>query len=556
MNAASIVSNKYGEVNIYNNFNPYRLRENTEPFMGGLPIVFLTTPSMNIYENGDCCETLLDSNQLFSYLNSTDSYILKQLQYSGGGSTSPFIKLCTNRFKGITLKDFGMKTIEDYENYYGWKQILPASTIDNFTAESSLTVNFAETKNLDITKIFYAWMTYIEVTSYGLHEPTQTTRDNRILDFTSSLYFFLLDFDMRTVLYFTKYTGIYPTNVPLSSLVLSDITSRNAIETTITFAYQYKEELNPQIIYDFNAVSNSTANIFNYTKKESSDGSSDTATASLSSLQSNYGYSTFNVYDPNEDTTVISSSSTSSNSSSSNSYTFSNDGRDFMFEKNYDHVEIKTSSEGSYDTTNSKTAFNSAENSTKRTLVMCFSNNANESGSTGDSKTAATNSNYSTSSWDQLRQNILSNAVETMSELKMGVITSSNTSVYNDYVEKTKKALEIDDDTVNAKKEALKQLYDNGELTEDEYKKELETYETTVEQKSEKILSRSEYSNSSEYKTAVRTANFQKLLETAATTGTSMPATLNEYINQTKQSVYEQASAATETFLKYFGGFL
>lgn len=245
-------------INIFEEFNPFRLQEAQEPFMGGLPIIFFTTPSMNVIGPP---KELMAANPIFGYLRSS-RYILQQLCYGNGGSNSSFIKILTNRFKGITLKDFNMRTVDSYETYYGWKQVLPSTNIDNYTAESSLVLNFAETKNLDITKIFYAWMAYIEAVRFGWHKPSLQTQQERRLDYTSSIYFFLLDFDMSTILYFCKYTGVYPTNVPLGSLVMSDIVSKGPFDAPITFAYQYKEELNPQIIYEFNEIAETPSKAF------------------------------------------------------------------------------------------------------------------------------------------------------------------------------------------------------------------------------------------------------------------------------------------------------
>jgi len=421
------------EVNIYNYYNPYRIKENVEPFQGGFPIIFMTTPGMNIFESDNkVFESLLVSNPVFSFLADTDPYILRQLQFysTGGGTTSPFIKLLTNRFKGMILKDFNMKTMEDYENYQGWKQILPASTNDNFTAEASLNISFSESKNLDVTKIMYAWMNYIEAVRLGYHEPAQITRDNRILDFTSSIYFFLLDFDMRTILYFCKYTGVYPINIPLSNLVMGDILTKAPVDTNITFAYQYKEELNPQIIYDFNLISNDVEKIFGFNKKKYLDNRNG---LSLNNYKT-YGISLLEKYDPkkvitdehfhnptDEKTIEFTKKAKQAKQAESALATYATkerweqfkketdqellnadiyalengglidkksdsigqimiddyDGRDFIFKKDYNHVTIKYLLESDYVEQN-QTSFNSALNESRRSLVLCFSNNDKE----------------------------------------------------------------------------------------------------------------------------------------------------------------------------------
>lgn len=536
--AQKIVNERYSEeINIYNNYNPFRLRENVEPFMGGLPVIFVTTPSMNIFGNGDVLDTLANANPLFSYLADTDTFILNQLQYNGtgGGTKSPFIKILTNRFKGLMLKDFNMKTTEAYETSYGWKQILPSSINDNFTAESSLNISFAETKNLDITKIFYAWMCYIEAVRYGLHEPSQITRDNRMLDYTTSIYFFVLDFDMRTILYFCKYTGVYPVNVPLSNLVMSDITSRNAIDCSITFTYQYKEELNPQIIYDFNSVSNYTSSIFSYTKKD------EDTSLSASTLKSKYGYGNFTQYKAGDDMDKFEKGQVI-------------DGRDFLFNKYYDRVTIKTMTEGSYISSN-QTAFNSAENNSKKTLVMCFDSSRvnNEKNDSGINY----NETFSSRKYDSIKKSLIGSAKDLMGALAVGLISSASKSDYEKYEEAKKKELGIDDESIEKIKEDYKTKLDNEEITEDEYKEKIEALETKVKDKIEKnIMKYNDYKNSEEYMQAARLENYKKAVEQAAKTGISIAGSLSEYMASKMAGVTNKAIEGSERFLKYFGGFL
>lgn len=262
---ASKLSDRLAEVDTMNYFNPYRLKEDVEPFMGGLPIIFITTPDMNIFENNKVISELKTAEPVFTEGEVFDSELLKYLEYSSGGTDSPWIKFLTNRFKSIPLKDLNMRTKEEFETYYGWKQILPGPNTDSFSADSSLSINYSESKDLEVLKFHYYWMKYIECVRYGLHSPKSSIRRRRTIDYTSSLYFFLLDMDMSKILYFTKYTGIYPTNVPLSS-ISGDLTNRGPMDVSITYAYQYKEEMNPSIIFDFNSVSKYSSRLYNYSR--------------------------------------------------------------------------------------------------------------------------------------------------------------------------------------------------------------------------------------------------------------------------------------------------
>lgn len=535
--ADKIIKERYiDELNIYENFNPYRIKENIEPFMGGIPIIFMTTPSMTIFEGGKIINSLLDSNPIFSLLNETDPIIIKNLQYNGGGSTSPFIKIATNRFKGLSLKDFNMQTVEEHQNYYGWKQILPSTTVDNFTAESSLNINFAETKSLDMTKLFYSWMCYIEAVRYGLHEPNQKTRDNRILDFTSSVYFFLLDFDMRTILYFCKYTGVYPTNVPLGNLVMGDITSKAPIDTSMTFVYQYKEEMNPQIIYDFNIVAGNPGEVFKHQGIDAVDNGANNTASVLS------GYGDFNRYNPEESKLKI----------NNNNIIPTDDGRDFIYNKNYNTVQIKTMVESDYDN-NNQTSFNSSENSNKKTLIMDFISNNHSSGIAGSFNASNYINDYTTQKYQDLQRKIKSQASDILGELSIGLIGEANKKQYDDYLIEKRKELGISEEDIQTLKDSYKEKMDNEEITEEDYKLKLEEIDTMVESKiKNNVLDYSSYKNSEEYKNAVRTKNYLDAVINANKAGTTLPG-MEEYYSRLKSDNSNKASKAADEFIKLFG---
>jgi hypothetical protein len=58
--------------------------------------------------------------------------------------------------------------------------------------------------------------------------------------------------DAETIIFWAKYTGLFPQNVPYSAFSSGDLATVNPIQTTISYVYNYKEFLNPEILIDFN----------------------------------------------------------------------------------------------------------------------------------------------------------------------------------------------------------------------------------------------------------------------------------------------------------------
>lgn len=75
-----------------------------------------------------------------------------------------------------------------------------------------------------------------------------------ILDYMCSIYYFMLDPDGKTIKYWSKYTGCWPSVIPYSSLAYSK-GNTDAIDVNLSFNYIIKEDMNPQTLKDFNKVS-------------------------------------------------------------------------------------------------------------------------------------------------------------------------------------------------------------------------------------------------------------------------------------------------------------
>lgn len=251
------------EVDIMQYYNPFREKENEEPFLKGIPMIFVTTPYLNLTDTNT-------NGTFLSYLKNVEPRLLGALSYGYGNdgdnavkTSSPFIKLLSNKFKGIQVKDYTARTLEINETFYGYKQMLPGSIIESVNGDE-LSIKYGETKNLSVIKLHKAWIDYMEATRRGQMAPSDFTREHRFIDYTSSIYYFLLDFDMETILYFTKYTGVCPLTVPLSvaSMDIKDPAIMDDLD--ITYMYMAKEDLDPNIIIDFNLVAQATSDVFAY----------------------------------------------------------------------------------------------------------------------------------------------------------------------------------------------------------------------------------------------------------------------------------------------------
>ena len=251
---------KNENVDHVNYFNPLRFSQKEDPLIKGLPIIFITTPTLNLNKIN------LSRTGFFRYMRDCEPNLIKLLNFGGSsdgeilGTGSPFIKILTNQFENISFGGVSMRTKEMNETFYGFKQMFPSAMIDSITA-NTISIEYSEDKNLNVLKLHKAWTDYIEYARRGIIRPSEITQIRRTIDFSSSIYYFLLDFDFQTILYYSKYTGCSPINVPYDALASSVSGGKDIVRVGIEYAYGYKEDMNPDILYDFNIVSSSASQL-------------------------------------------------------------------------------------------------------------------------------------------------------------------------------------------------------------------------------------------------------------------------------------------------------
>ena len=254
------------EINLYDNiyrfglYNPYNAVTNLREYL------FFTKPDLNIFARDDQTGsfTINKSGTLYSNI------------LSSGLRNLPFWK---------DLKDERPDTIRMLQNSYspGWNMLLQNSVMNNLeipglegtviespvnnygvgfqyrgTSESSddsidFTLEFKDTKWLDIYYFFKAYEEYETLKHHGVVAPWQGYIVNRILHDQFSIYKFMVGEDMETIIYWCKLYGVMPMNLPREVFSTADLS--NGLSYTITFKAAFFEDMRKDILMDFNSLS-------------------------------------------------------------------------------------------------------------------------------------------------------------------------------------------------------------------------------------------------------------------------------------------------------------
>lgn len=246
-------------IDIFKKYDIYKYwQQQQDPYIKGIPVAFFTTPMMNF------SATNYNRDTYFSFMqtNYPDLYgSLSAIDPTGSGSYSPsgspFIKVLSNTFKGLDGKDFSAKTIDIGETFYGYKQTLPGPNIDSVVGDT-VNIKFTDQKNMPIINLHKLWMEYIEYVSRGFFVPYDAIREKNEIDFVTTIYYFVLDFDFQTILYFSRYVGAAPILTPLASLTSSIGEGRDIPILSFDYSYSLKQDLTPDILIDFNRIVQNT----------------------------------------------------------------------------------------------------------------------------------------------------------------------------------------------------------------------------------------------------------------------------------------------------------
>lgn len=238
-------------------FNQYSVATTTKEFL------FFTLPDLSIFkrndpENGGNVISGELNNALNEYpfwreMKNYRSRILKLLQSSSLEISDPFNHLLQNQvISNLEIPGLAAEVIDTPVNMYGVGfSYRGSSEASNDSFEFQL--EFKDTKWLDVYHFFKAYEEYETLKHHGVVAPYKQYIVDKVIHDQFSIYKFLVDEDMETLLYWAKFYGVMPKSLPRE--VFSNATFDNGISYSIDFKAAFFEDMTPEIIGDFNALS-------------------------------------------------------------------------------------------------------------------------------------------------------------------------------------------------------------------------------------------------------------------------------------------------------------
>lgn len=237
----------------YNSFNRFKNHEGMDFLESGIGYFFFTKPQLNLSGQD---ESLLKIHYPFIYMYKDKA------AYTNMFNGRNFVYPLTNLGTGFDTHDIVMETDEYSNTFRGYKMVAPTTTVKSEVA-GDFSINYLETSDMYVTTYHKIWLDYIQGVREGVLKPipgaikglSNKTGKNRTgyIDYMCSVYYFLLDVDGQSIKYWAKYTGVFPTNLPYSTFKWEQGQSELR-KMSINYQYNYKEDMNPILLEEFNKI--------------------------------------------------------------------------------------------------------------------------------------------------------------------------------------------------------------------------------------------------------------------------------------------------------------
>lgn len=217
----------------------------------GFMHIFFTRPDCNLFDasTGGLVSDI-KNNPSLSYIYARKPELVKELVLQNGVDNHDFMMLLSNRAKNFSITDEGI-TYDKYGKTLGGYSVAFGRRKDSELG-GSFDISYNDTRDLDIINLHKLWIDYINNVYRGIWNPKTKYMYKKIIDYACSVYVIITAEDFETILFWTKYYGVFPTNVPYSALSWSGNSVITNPDISISYQYSWKEDYNPLGLTELN----------------------------------------------------------------------------------------------------------------------------------------------------------------------------------------------------------------------------------------------------------------------------------------------------------------
>jgi hypothetical protein len=240
-------------LNQLDRFNRYKVPFSHGQLSKGIPYIFFVRPDINILNDSNELTQTVAPITFYSQMYKTDPEVFKSLtkNLSSDHSFHPYL---SNAAMSFELSDELIKTEDSGETFTGYKMKYARSTVESNTA-GTFSIQYVDDRDLNVYKTHKLWLEYMDNVYRGVIQPGRHSVLRKEVDYSTAVYYFLCGPDGETLLFWSKYFGVFPNNAPASSLSWAKGSSVKLPEFSINYSYSVKEDYKPIALMEFNELS-------------------------------------------------------------------------------------------------------------------------------------------------------------------------------------------------------------------------------------------------------------------------------------------------------------
>lgn len=241
-------------------YNKYKVANPNDALSKSFAHVFFVRPDCHIFKSGTSGKDpnpklipALENLSEFYYAKKHSPEILRQLTQAEAGYNNQFMMLPSNKAKSFEIKDEAIIPGEYGQGLTGYKIAYGKDNVASRTADT-FTISYVDDRDLHVYNMHKLWIDYISYVYRGKVTPKATYNLNKVLDYATCVYYILCAEDGETVIFWSKYWGVFPLDAPSSAFSYSSDTpgTVHTPEFRIQYQYSWKEDFNPLSMIEFN----------------------------------------------------------------------------------------------------------------------------------------------------------------------------------------------------------------------------------------------------------------------------------------------------------------
>ena len=253
-----------------NHYNRFKIPSPNMALTKSFAHVFFTRPDLNILtrENGELVLTdQVKNNTNILYAFKRNPGLIRSLVLDND-QDHKFMLFLSNMAKTFSIQTEGLKSETYGETWTGHKIAYGKNNTEGKVA-GNFNIDYTDTRNLDIYHLHKIWVDYIANVYRGIwvskddklgkdgiwHHYADSYVANKILDYAVAAYYFLTAEDGETIIFWSKYYGVFPTYTSSNTFSWSSEHNLSTPNLQIEYQYSFKKDFDPLSLVEFNMLS-------------------------------------------------------------------------------------------------------------------------------------------------------------------------------------------------------------------------------------------------------------------------------------------------------------